>query len=253
MSNSGVNVTLVIPVYRDVSRLRLYLPSLTQAINAMDISIHFMIVDDGSGPLQQTELRGFLNGFNAPGMSIETLFLDQHLGKGGAVVRGWRHAPDSDWLAFVDADGSVSARELIRLFQCALKLGSRFAVIASRMPSPHTRVTQSVSRKVSGRLFAWIARRALRLECRDPQCGAKVIPSSAFQNIAPRICEKGLAFDVELLARLNRAGIQVKEIPVNWTETPGGAVKPWRDAWPMLLALWRTRKRLKHEAPGQSK
>jgi len=187
---------------------------------------------------------------------MDLLFLDGHTGKGGAVVHGWRHAPKSEWLAFVDADGSVSAREMVRLFQDARELGSRFAVIASRMPSPHTRVIQSVPRKISGRLFAWIARRALRLKFRDPQCGAKVIPAGAFKIIEPQIREKGLAFDVELLVYLQRAGIQIKEIPVNWTEIRGGPVKPWRDAWPMLLALWRIRKRREstgraNESPGE--
>ena len=56
--------------------------------------------------------------------------------------------------------------------------------------------------------------------------------------------ETGLAFDSELLATLKRDGAEWLEVPVSWVEKKGGKVHPLRDAWGMLAALWRVRRRI---------
>jgi predicted glycosyl hydrolase (DUF1957 family) len=53
--------------------------------------------------------------------------------------------------------------------------------------------------------------------------------------------ENGFAFDSELLGHLAQAGCEWREVPVGWTEKKGGKVKPLRDAWGMIAALWRLR------------
>jgi hypothetical protein len=59
--------------------------------------------------------------------------------------------------------------------------------------------------------------------------------------VAGGLRENGFAFDSELLVRLAKAGCKWHEIPVGWAQKKGGKIRPLRDAWGMIAALWRLR------------
>jgi hypothetical protein len=56
--------------------------------------------------------------------------------------------------------------------------------------------------------------------------------------------DRSWAYDVELLARLTRAGVRLVELPVRWTDVPGSKVRPGIDALASLAALVAIRLRL---------
>jgi hypothetical protein len=69
----------------------------------------------------------------------------------------------------------------------------------------------------------------------------KVILGNDYRRVAGGLRENGFAFDSELLGRLAQAGCEWREVPVGWMEKKGEKVKPLRDAWGMIAALWRLR------------
>jgi hypothetical protein len=71
-----------------------------------------------------------------------------------------------------------------------------------------------------------------------------VLRASDYRRVADQLSENGLAFDSELLCALKCGGATWREVPISWIEKPGGTVKPLRDAWFMLAALLRIRKRM---------
>lgn len=173
---------------------------------------------------------------------METHFAAAHFGKGSVVREAWALAPEAAWLAFVDADGSVTAEEMIGLIERAVTSDS--SVLGIRKRTATTRVVESPWRSVFHRGFLVAVHLLLDFKCEDPQCGAKVLRGSDYRRVAGGLRERGLAFDSELLCALNYEGATWLEIPVNWVEKPGGKVKPLRDAWTMLAALLRTRRRM---------
>ncbi len=169
-------------------------------------------------------------------------FASQHHGKGSVIREAWAQAPDAAWLAFVDADGSVNANDLLGLIEAAVSCGT--SVMGIRKKTATTRVEESLWRGLFHRGFLLAAHMVLGIRCEDPQCGAKVLNGDAYRQVAGRLRENGLAFDSELLAAMHRSGCGWDEIPVNWVEKGGGTVKPMRDAWAMLAALFRIRRRI---------
>ena len=240
MPPSSPAILLVTPVWNDSKRLAVYGPTLASALATSDLPIHWMIADDGSeNPDEPQALRTLRDQCAASYPHITLHFADAHRGKGAVIHEAWSLAPEASWLAFVDADGSVSATDMLHLIHLAME--SEQSVIGIRKRTAQTHIEESLRRSFFHHAYLIIADLLLGLRCADPQCGAKVIKASEYRSIAPHLKEGGLAFDSELLATLQHKGFHWQEIPVTWIEKKGGKIKPFRDGWRMLKALLRIR------------
>lgn len=235
---------VVIPCFRESQRLPRFLAELCQAMDALG-GVVVQVVDDGSGA---TELEATTEIIEALRQRhpclLPLLALGENLGKGGAVYAGWDlAAPDTQWLAFVDADGSVSAGEVARVLGLARSLPADSqalpALFASRVKMLGRTVDRHFKRHLLGRVFATLVSELLHIPVYDSQCGLKVMPRSAFQAIQQRLTITGFAFDVDLLAALIDHGTPVVEVPIDWHEEPGGKVHLLRDSWRMACDVWK--------------
>ena len=234
-------ILLVTPVWKDSSRLAVFGKSLAAVLAASPLPIRWVIADDGSGPDEKQRLLDLQRGFAEVFPGVEVHFAAAHYGKGSVVREAWALAPQADFLAFVDADGSVTAEDFLELIGKAV--AAEQSVLGIRKRTATTQIVESPWRSFAHRGFLLTARLLLGLDCEDPQCGAKVFKGSEYRRIAGSLVESGLAFDSELLFSLKRSGARWLEVPVNWTEKKGGKVHPMRDAWGMLAALLRVRSR----------
>jgi hypothetical protein len=235
-------ILLVTPVWNDASRLAVYGVELAKALADSPLPVRWVIADDGSMESQHAALLKLRDGFAEVFPNVEVHFADAHRGKGGVVREAWSLGPGAEWLAFVDADGSVTAEDMLDLIDKARAFGS--SVLGIRKRTATTRIVESPWRGLAHRGFLMTARFLLGLRCEDPQCGGKVLRGDEYRRVAPVLRENGLAFDSELLCALDRDGSGWLEVPVNWEEKKGGKVKPLRDGWAMLAALLRIRRRM---------
>ena len=60
--------------------------------------------------------------------------------------------------------------------------------------------------------------------------------------------EDGYLFDLELLVLADRLGYKVAEVPVDWSDVPGGHLKLSRELGKILPGLRRLRRRLRGRA-----
>lgn len=175
--------------------------------------------------------------------AVRIIEFAQPLGKGGAVWEGLAVARGQK-LAFVDADNMVRAPETEKLIRA---LDSHDVAIASRFGGveegggnqPPLRRLISKTSRLWVRLF-------LGLPYKDTQCGAKAFRNVAWRRIAPEIRERGWAFDLDVLAHVNRMGFTVAEVPVKWKHiAEGSKVRPWKDVPRTLLATLAIRRRVR--------
>ncbi len=238
-------ILLVTPSYRDVLRLAIFGPMLAKQLADSGADVRWVIADDGSGPEEVKRLSILVEVLTSIYPKIELLCNEAHLGKGGVVRWAWEHCEEESWLCFLDSDGSVDGATFLDLISRAEALGQGNVIIASRKETANTKVRQSGYRKLAHKLFAWLARKSLRLAVYDLQCGAKCIHRLDYQAVVSRLQENGLLFDSELLLELDSSGARIVEQPVNWIEMPGGGVSPIRNAWAMVFGLIRLRRRLR--------
>jgi hypothetical protein len=243
MNSPSAEILLVTPVWKDSSRLSVFGKELAVALAESSLPIRWVIADDGSGIEEKSRLAELHQGFLKLFPKVQLYFAQKHMGKGSVVREAWALDPHAGWLAFVDADGSVSANDMLGLIQDAVSSGT--SVLGVRRRTATTKIVESPWRALAHRGFLTIARRVLDLDCDDPQCGGKVLKGEEYRRVVTQLYENGLAFDSELLSALKNDGATWKEVPVNWEEKPGGKVKPLRDAWAMLAALFRIHRRMK--------
>lgn len=234
-------ILLVTPVWNDSSRLAGFGAELAKALAESPLPVRWVIADDGSGAQEHEPLKQLTARFAMVFPRVSLHFAAGHFGKGSVVREAWTLSPEAAWLAFVDADGSVSPAELLRLIQTAVTAGS--SALGIRKRTATTRLEEGPWRGVIHRGYLFAARLILGLRCEDPQCGAKVLHGASYRRIAGGLRENGLAFDSELLCALKRDGTDWLEIPVTWIEKKGGKVNPLVDTWKMLAALFRIRNR----------
>lgn len=246
--NAEIQVFLVVPCFHESGRIAILLRDLAATFADTD-PIRILLVEDGSGGEEQERfLKVVMPLMEGRALFEPPLLLPENLGKGGAVYAGWARHSGQAWLAFVDADGSCSAREVKRLIEIASSVASlvpgQLAFFASRIKMLGRRIERRLKRHIVGRLYATLVSEYHGVDVYDSQCGLKLIPLQVWETLRPCLEQRGFAFDVELLMALTDAGVMVREVPIDWHEVPGGKVHLVRDSFRMfreVLAIKRHR------------
>ncbi len=238
------SLVLVTPVWNDSLRLGRFGPSLARALTESGLPVRWIVADDGSPVEEQVRVQDLVGSFRELYPHVESMLFTERSHKGGAIYSAWDACPDADWVGFVDADGAIDADSTVRLLKHALAQGKAGGCVGVRHDAKETPVKRPFYRALSFRLFSFVMHRLIGIRFEDTQCGAKVVPGSAYHHVAPSLKERGYIFDVELLLALDLHGCRIEELRIPWSEMDGGKVHPFRDAWPMLAGLLRIRKRL---------
>ena len=161
------------------------------------------------------------------------------IGKGGALIEGLKLAPTADLVGYVDADGATGPKafhDLVKLTdQADCVIGSRW------LPGAVLHQSQSGQRRFASRVFHAIVAFFFRLGIRDTQCGAKVMRRTAVEKIHAWLRTADMAFDINLLVALKRAGFKILEVPTEWTDKLGSKVTLGKTSFTMLLSVIRLR------------
>ena len=172
-----------------------------------------------------------------PALGIRCLRFSTRRGKGGGVMTGLA-AARAPLVGYVDADGSTTIGEMVRLFG---HLITSDVVIGSRwIPGLAPAVRQGWARRLESRGFNLLIRILFGLSFHDTQCGAKVFKKAAVDAVLPHLVSTGFEFDVELIWRLGQAGYRIKEIPIAWQNKGDSRVRKG-DMIRMFTGLLRIR------------
>ena len=238
---------LVVPVYRPGQEFSGFLPQLAAELQATGWRHVIQVVDDGNRNEHRRQIADTCGELQDVYPSVrDPVVLEKNSGKGAAIKAGWGRADaDAGWLAFVDADGSVSASEVVRVCAALFCTGdSRKCVIASRLRILGRQIDRKWHRHAVGRVFSTLTSCLLNLHAYDTQCGFKIIPRDAFEAVRPRLEEDRFTFDVELVCELRAAAFNVVEEAVDWSDRGESTVRLWRDVPAMFAGLLRIRRRM---------
>jgi dolichol-phosphate mannosyltransferase len=171
--------------------------------------------------------------------TVSALEFPGAIGKGGALIEGLKLAPLADTIGYVDADGATPPHAFHEL---ARRIDQADCVIGSRwLPGAVLHVEQSSRRQFASRAFHLIVQALFRMNIRDTQCGAKVMRREAVEKIHSSLRIADMAFDINLLYSLHRAGYRILEVPTEWTDKIGSKVTLSRTALVMFLSVVRIR------------
>ena len=230
-----LNLSVVVPAYNEERRLPATLDRIGGylAQSASLLPAEIIVVDDGStdGTSAAAEAAGAF-----PGVAVRVIRLGRHRGK-GAGVRAGLEASRGARVLISDADLATPIEEVDALLASGADLvaGSRALrreLIARRQPPV---------RDAMGRTFNLVLRALGLTRLRDTQCGFKLIEGSLARRLAGALRLDGFAFDIEMLARAERGGATIAEVPVRWRHVDASRVRPLRHGAQMLRDALRVR------------
>lgn len=161
------------------------------------------------------------------------------IGKGGALIEGLKLAPEVDLVGYVDADGATAPAAFHDLVR---RMDRADCVIGSRwLPGAVLHVQQSGRRRFFSRAFHALVELLFRMGIADTQCGAKVMKRAAIERIHSALTIADMAFDINLLYSLRRAGYTIAEVPTEWTDQLGSKVSLSRASLAWFLSVVRLR------------
>ena len=230
------SVLLLIPAYNEERRIEPVLRDYAQHFRAHYPGAFKLVVlmngcVDGTAGVVARVTRDF--------PEVTALNFPDRIGKGGALIEGLKLAPEADLIGYVDADGATAPpafQELVRRCnQVDCVIGSRW------LPGAVLHVAQSGQRRFFSRVFHALVELLFQMHIADTQCGAKVMRRKAVETIHRSLWIADMAFDINLLYALKRAGFSILEVPTEWTDKLGSKVGLGRASFAWFLSVVRLR------------
>ena len=235
VTSPQVDLSIVVPAFNEERRLP---PTLIDIIDFFDrkaISYEVLVIDDGSSDTTAEVVRKFERVRN----QVRLIQLPKNYGKGHAVRLGVLNSRGNRIL-FADADGAAPIQEFDRL-EAAVSGGADIAIGSRALASTDTKVATSIHRRFLGRVFNKCVNLILLPTIADTQCGFKMFTRKTAMFLFRKQRADRFSFDVELLYMAHKANLNIKEVPINWTNVPGSKVNLVRDSLAMFRDVFRFR------------
>ena len=229
----SVFLSIVIPTYNEEALISGTLVQVADFLKTRGYTWEVVVADDGS---TDTTAR-LVEVFAQANPQVRLLRL-RHRGKGSAVRGGMLEA-NGKYRFLCDADLSMPIEQVERFVPpqaqgLDLAIGSREASGARRFGEP-------AHRHMMGRFYNALVRIMAVPGLKDTQCGFKCFRGEIVPLLFRHQTMEGFAFDVEVLFLARKAGLVIREVPIDWHYREGSKVRPLRDALAMTRDLLKIR------------
>ena len=232
------SLLILIPAYNEEARIEPVLRDYAQFFQR-NYSGKFQIVVVLNGCTDNT--LGVVQKVAAEFPAVRALEFKEPIGKGGALIEGLKLAALGDFIGYADADGATPPHSF---FDLTKHIGEADCVVGSRwLAKSVLHQEQTTLRKFFSRVFHFIVEVLFLMRIRDTQCPCKLMRREVVEKIHSTLCIADLAFDVNLLVSVKRAGFKILEVPIEWTDKAGSKVTSslFRSSLTMFLSVLRIR------------
>jgi dolichyl-phosphate beta-glucosyltransferase len=226
MSESRVELSVIVPAYNEEGRLEPGLRRALEYLRGRGRPFELLVVDDGSRDATSAVAAAFA----AEGVRV--IRHERNRGKGAAVRTGVA-ASRGERVLISDADFSTPIEEVEKL-EARLGAGTPLVIGSRGLDSSQVRQHQPFYRELMGRTFNLVIRLIGVRGIRDTQCGFKLAAGDFGRSLFAALTLDGFAWDVEMIWLARRRGAGVAEVGVVWINSPDSRVDPIRSSLSML-------------------
>lgn len=199
-------ISIIVPAYNEQECIIKNIQTVADTMQSYG-EYEIILVDDGS--TDDT----YLLALNK--LKISQLYVYRKIkscGKGAALRTGLKFAA-GDYIVFLDADLQIMPDELKTFFKI-MELYNADVVIGNKRHD-YSNVDYPFFRRIISMGYKFIIKLLFQISLKDTQCGIKLFKRAAVDKIKDKLSINGLAFDVELIVALTKAGIRIADAPVN--------------------------------------
>ncbi len=208
---------MVIPTYDEAANIAWIIARLRAAQPQVDV----LVVDDGS----PDGTGAIADELAAEDPQVHVLHRTAKEGLGAAYLAGfgWALHEGYDVIGEMDADGSHQPEQLHRLLTALLDAD---LVIGSRWIPGGSVVNWPLQREILSRGGNRYVRLLLGIDVRDATAGFRLFRRSTLEKIRlDEVRSTGYVFQTDLVTRTIRAGLTVREVPIEFVERIRGESK----------------------------
>lgn len=210
-------VVMVVPTYNEADNIAWIVGRLRSAQPSLDV----LVVDDGS----PDGTGDIADGLAATDPQVHVMHRTSKEGLGAAYLAGfaWALERGYDVIGEMDADGSHQPEQLQRLLTGLLDAD---LVIGSRWIPGGSVVNWPWEREVLSRGGNLYVRMLLGIKVRDATAGYRLFRRTTLEKIhLDEVRSTGYVFQTDLVTRTLRAGLTVREVPIEFVERVRGESK----------------------------
>lgn len=141
---------------------------------------------------------------------IKLLEFSNALGKGGAIIEGFKVAKGSI-IGFVDSDDSFDIKGIKKIINYVEQDKCDCAIASKWKNRSFREVNEPFFRKSASRIWNTIVRILFGFKIYDTQAGLKFMKAKVVKKILNKLTCNGFEFDVELLWIIKNSGFSIKE------------------------------------------
>jgi dolichol-phosphate mannosyltransferase len=229
----------VVPAFNEADNLPRLLSDLEERPALLPAGSRVIIVDDGS----EDGTPDIVEGYDGP-LPLELVRLDKNQGPGAAFRAGFAAAlercPEEALVVTLEADTTSDLDALPTMLERA---AAGAELVLASVHGGGEMVNVSPLRRVLSAGAGFTVRHGLGLDARTVSCFFRVYRSSVLKlglrQYGDRLIqERGFACKAELLAKLERLGARVEEVPVELDGSRRNGESKMR-ILPTLLGYWR--------------
>ena len=98
-------------------------------------------------------------------------------------------------------------------------------------------VEKKIHRYFLGIIFNILIKLLFKVDIKDSQCGFKLYDSNVAKKIFVNLETLGFAHDVEVINKIHKQNIEIKELPVKWRHMPNSKLNILTDPIKMFLEI----------------
>lgn len=207
MVNIGGKLSIVIPAYNEGERIYKNILETIEVVGGFIKDFEIVAVNDGSCDNTKAEIKRAMK----QDSRVHIVTSERNHGKGRAIISGIAQTT-GDYIVFLDADLELYPDQIEGFFNKMIR-DHDDVVIGSKMHKD-SQLVYPLYRKVMSICYYLMLLTLFRLKLKDTQTGLKLFKADTIKSVAHLIKTSGFAYDIEILAAINRRGYKIGEMPV---------------------------------------
>ena len=200
--------SVLIPAYNEEKNIILTITETIKVFEDFKKDYEIIVIDDGSTDNTCNLVKKNLPNFNN---KVKLESCSPNKGKGYALKYGFNFA-SGDYVLFLDADLDLHPSQLVNLYNLMMEKNAD-VVIGSKLNKSSSLNYPAIRKFLSKGYYIFI-KVLFHLPLKDTQTGLKLFKYEVLKNSINKLKVDKYAFDLELLAIINKYGCKIIESPV---------------------------------------